>query len=164
MNHSLSAMEARLSGEDRLLLEAIYEPQIVTVPPNDACGNLCVTPDGELRLYGAMNKKSPDDAGTAVYLSSDDCGLSWKTHLTKPGTLGAAARNPKTGRYIASSVQNGTYARLSDVGFDDERFRTVRLTEEGLNVHIMKLPYYFEEIGRWIIVGEYRREDKSKVL
>ena len=87
----LKRMESRLSEEGRRFLQRVYAPQVVAVPPRDAAKSLCLMPDGEIRIYGVADKKEPDDEGRQVYIASGDCGLSWKTHETPEGALGAAA-------------------------------------------------------------------------
>ena len=77
MSYYLKEMKNNLTTEDEALLKSIYEPQVITIPPSDACRNMCVTTDGEIRIYGAANKVEPEDVGTTVYISSKDCGLSW---------------------------------------------------------------------------------------
>ena len=173
MKYYMQSMLDRLSESDTALLKAIYAPQVVAVQPTDASRNLCVTPDGEIRIYGTINKKEPTDAGTAVYIASRDCGLSWKTHLIHSDkSLGAAGYNPDTGRYINAYPneyrkerwqafrESGTWAVLSDKGFDDEDCRYVRLTDK--HIHILKKPIYIEEFRRWFIPGEYNTPDRHK--
>ena len=76
MNYQLNVLKKNLSEEDEIFLKSIYEPRMVTVPPANGCQNMCVTPDGEIRIYGAINKKKHTAPGTLVYISSKDCGLS----------------------------------------------------------------------------------------
>ncbi len=171
MNYYISAMEKNLNAEDKTILKSIFEPQVVTVPPSDACRNMCVTPDGEIRIYGAVNKKEPEDIGTPVYISSRDCGLSWKTHLMPAGVLGCAGYNGKTGRYISTHPneyrpernkiidKTGTWALISDEGFDSANYRLVRLSER--HVHTLRSPLYLESCNRWLIAGEYSYPDNS---
>ena len=165
----LENMIKNLSENDEELLKLIYEPKVVAVPPCDACRSIAVAPDGEIRIYGSINRVEQEDVGTGVYISSYDCGLSWKTKLLKSNkTLCAAGYNPKTGRYISSYPDeyrrdayeafglDGTWAILNDEGFGSENNRFVKLTDK--HIHIMKQPYFFEDIDRWIILGQYRKE------
>jgi len=165
----MNAMLSRLTAEDTAMLKAIYAPQVVAVPPCDACRNLCVTPDGEIRIYGRIDKKEPNDAGTAVYIASRDAGMSWKMHyMPADHALGAAGYNPETGRYIDAhpnefrreqyrlTEQPGTWAVLNEEGFDSTNHRFVRLTDKA--VHILKKPYYFPACRRWIIAGQTANE------
>ncbi len=160
-----ASLEKRLTDEDKRLLKRIYAPQVVAVPPEDASTSLCVTDDGEIRIYGARDKKEPDDVGTLGYISSADAGLSWKFHLHESGALGAAEKNPATGRYIGYyprefrgdlknlSDREGTWALLNDEGFDSTDHRWVKLSDKRL--HILKYPFYLESCGRWFILAEY---------
>lgn len=165
MYYDLKLMEQNLSEQDKQRLKSIYAPQVVTIPPSDASRNMCVTPDGEIRIYGSENKKQPSDLGTLVYIASNDCGLSWKTHYMPENALGAAGYNPKTGRYISaypnenrkdlntSFGQSGTWAVLNDVGFNHTNNRFIKLSDN--KVHILKLPVFMESCNRWFIFGEY---------
>ena len=108
MSDVRQAMLARLSDEDRDALRAIYAPVIVGVPPQNACKYLCAAPDGEIRVYGVQ--KEPDDPereGKRVYLSSTDCGLSWKQHIVPENALGEATYSPETGLYMQCYPQEG---------------------------------------------------------
>ena len=82
MSYYLSAMEKRLSEEDARFLQSIYAPTVVAIPPADGCRNLCVTPDGEIRIYGSYGKKEPDDAGQPVK-GQPPLGLCY-VHLQTP--------------------------------------------------------------------------------
>lgn len=172
MKNAVCEMEKNLTDEERQLLKSIYAPQVVATGPCDACMNMCVTEDGEIRIYGAINKNEPEDIGTPVYISSTDCGLSWKTHLTPKGAIGAAGVNPKTKRYISvhphafrpdlkkeNQDRLGTWAVISDKGLDDADCRYVKLSDK--QILILKLPFYLESCGRWFIFGGYMFEDMS---
>ncbi len=168
MSYWLKNMKEKLSEEDTAFLKKIYEPRVVTVPPSDACRNMAVTPDGEIRIYGALDKLEPNDIGTQVYISSTDCGLSWKTHIMPEGALGSAAYNPTSGRYITTYPNeyrpeldriyptSGTYAVIG-TSLDDTEPRLVKFTDKF--VHVLKLPIYLESCGRWLIMGEYTMPD-----
>ena len=121
----LQQMEQRLSEQDKRFLKTIYEPQVVGVPLEDARRTLCVMPDGEIRSYGAINKKHVYDHGEPAYLASRDCGLSWKLYAAEsPAVLGASTRSPYSGKYITiksvdQGVKDGTYVCSSVIGPDD---------------------------------------------
>lgn len=169
----IKSMINNLTEDDKVLLKAIYAPEIVAVQPSDASRNICVTPDGEIRIYGSVGKNGPDDSGTAVYLSSRDCGLSWKKHLVHTNKrLWAAGYNPKSGRYIEAYPnefrkggnrffeEKGTWVLISDDGLDSEKIKAVKLTD--LPIHVLKKPVYFETCKRWFLLGEYRQENNEK--
>jgi len=174
MNNLLNVMESRLSQEEKAMLQSIHDPKTVIVPPGDACMNMCVTPDGEIRLYGAEDKKHPDDIGRKVYYASTDCGLSWKKHYMEHKALGQAAYSRKTGRYMSvfplayrPEIKNyfnesGTWAVFNDVGFDCTKNRFVKVCDE--RAHILKLPFYLESSDRWFILGQYRTKDTGKYM
>ena len=97
----LEKLKNRLSKEDAERLNAIYAPKEVAVPPSDAYHSLCVMPDGEIRCYGKVAFSDlPDGDCREVYISSRDCGLSWKEYNVKHGTIGAAVKSPWSGRYL----------------------------------------------------------------
>ena len=162
----------RLNSEGDELFRKIYEPQVVAIPPVDASSGLCVTPDGEIRVYGNIGAREYGETGTPVCLSSGDCGISWKLRPAPEGSfLGSAGYNPATGRYISFYPNvhrpelrfelSGAYAVLSDSGFDSTDNRFVKLSDKPL--HILRLPYFSERLGRWFILGEYTRpEDRKK--
>ncbi len=171
MNYWVENMKNRLTEEEKFFLQRIYAPQVVCVPPSDACRNMCVTKDGEIRIYGAVDKQRFDDIGTPVYIASTDCGLTWKMHRMPDGAIGAAGLNPKTDRCIstypheyrpdwdAEIDRTGTWAVISDEGFDSASKKLVRLSDKF--VHILKVPVYYESCDRWFILGEYRLPDFS---
>lgn len=171
MNYWLEAMKRNLTEEDKYFLKKIYEPTAVAVPPESACRSICVSAEGEIRIYGAVDRQHPDDIGTQVYIYSKDCGLTWRMCLTPAGTMGAAALNYNTGRYIStypnefrpdlnkSINRKGTWALLNDDGFDCTENRLVQLSDKV--VHILKPPIYFDSCNRWFIVGEYFLSDLS---
>ena len=80
----LSAMEARLSPQEKARLQRVYAPQVVAVSPSNAWLDLCALPDGEIRHYGH------DEVGR-YYLSSVDCGFTWKRYEVEDLTLMCSA-------------------------------------------------------------------------
>lgn len=168
MKYYLKAMEERLSEEERARLQSIYAPTVVTVPPCDACRALCVTPDGEIRIYGVKGKKFfEDDSAELVYASSLDGGITWKEHRAPSAAcIGASGYNPKSGRYITAwpnefrpgrlspaPSEKGFFAVLTEGGCDATDLRFVKLSDKP--VHCLKNPLYIEELDRWFIIGEY---------
>ena len=172
MKPYLEAIKQNLTEEDKEFLLAIYEPTVVAVQPSDANRGLCVTDDGEIRIYGVTGKNEPDEEGEPVYIASRDGGLSWKQHkVADRRALGPAGHNPETGRYISAypneyrrdkkriMALEGSYAELAR-GYDDTDVRYVKLTDE--HIHILKKPIYLERYGRWYILGEKRCDDGEK--
>lgn len=163
----MDALLARMSEDDIAQLKRIYEPTVVASPPGDACRNLCVAPDGEIRIYGSKETSYTDfcDPGIEVYAASRDGGLSWKTHtIDKVLAIGAAAINPKTGRYLTTYPneyrpafnkafgKEGTWAVFNDEGFDSDNNRYVKISDR--HIHILKLPMYLESVDMWLVVGQ----------
>ncbi|MDR3196923.1 MAG: glycoside hydrolase, partial [Planctomycetaceae bacterium] len=105
-------------------LQSIYEPVVVTVPPGNAWRDICVMPDGEIRIYGSQGKRIHSDRKSErIYLASRDCGLSWKKFSASPNELGQSVRSPYSGKYITvlttgefwnyPSKEGGTYVITS---------------------------------------------------
>ncbi|MCQ2450008.1 MAG: glycoside hydrolase, partial [Clostridia bacterium] len=175
MDELFTAMLACMTAEEKDTLKSIFEPTVVTVPPGDAGRNMCVTPDGEIRVYGREEELNQWGArgGKAIYYASTNCGLSWQKHsVKKEAAIGCAGRNPNTGRYISvypnefrcewknPASGEGTWAILNDEGFDSADNRYVRISEK--NVHCLKTPKYYESMDRWFILGEVKDEQKIK--
>ena len=174
MKSYIDAIKENLTEDEKTVLKSYYEPKVVTVPPSDACMNMVVTQEGEIRIYGAVNKKEPEDIGTPVYISSKDGGVSWKTNLMPENVLGCAGVNLKTNRYIACYPnefrkdinkifnEKGTWAILNDEGFDSTNNRFVKISDKF--VHCLKLPFYLSSCNRWFIIGQYRYEDLTNQI
>ncbi len=147
MYEYLKTLEKNLSDDDRRILGDIYAPRVVAVQPEDTRVGLCVCPDGELRSYGKrFNEKR--DCYEEIYLSSWDCGLSWKTFYAK-GELGSCVRSPYSGRYLAvRSDRNGTYAFLSETGPTDISPRKYKITDKCF--YDLFPPYAMKSRKRWL--------------
>ncbi|MBO7148785.1 MAG: exo-alpha-sialidase [Clostridia bacterium] len=91
-----------MSEADKNEYKRIFEPRVVAVPPADSRRDVCVCADGEIRAYGARDKKVPfiDESGVRTYIASRDGGLSWKEYVADPDDIGACVKIPWTGRYI----------------------------------------------------------------
>lgn len=125
---------------------SIYEPVTVCTPLADARRELRVMADGELRCYGSLDKKGVDDKGVAAYLSSRDCGMSWKLKYKSPDDLmGAAVQSPYTGRWI---TVRGNMVYLDDG--DGARYHTI--TERPLNC--MFQPIFLTHRNRCLVAGQ----------
>ena len=127
-------MEARLTDEDKQLLKSIYAPQVVGLQPEDSRCGICVMPDGELRHYGVDPVVGPDGVRVwkRCYLSSVDCGLSWKFHyVASESCMGSVVKMPWSDRYITLiSDSCGCTALLSDIGPDDPAPRRVKISDK----------------------------------
>ncbi len=155
MTEFLSSALQNLTDEDKAFLKEIYAPKVVAVPPSDAFHSLCIMPCGEIRCYGAYKRKTPFDEGEGIYISSTDCGLSWKTHLQPKGSLGAAVKSPYSNRWIAPySGDSGNEMRISEIGPDDTNYKTVPL---NLQVGAHHLPIALRNKKRWIFAADYLR-------
>lgn len=128
----LKAMENRLSGEEKQLLQDIYAPVVVGIPPADARADVCVMPDGEIRAYGYRNQTRTNPQGNHIYLSSTDCGLTWKQHLTGD-VMGAATYFPDLKLWVKCDPRDyndGTYVLLSRIGPDDPNPTKIKVCDE----------------------------------
>ena len=93
-------MKHNLNDYDQKVLQSIYEPRFVAVPPQDAWNTVCVTDDGEIRVYGQEGRKNSADTGKRIYIASRDCGLSWKTYPENENALGQAIKSPYSARWL----------------------------------------------------------------
>ena len=89
-------------------LRHIYAPQVVAIPPENACRGLMEMPDGEIRHYGFRGGFGKGaEPVKPVYLSSRDYGLSWCEVPLKGPTAGAMARSPWSGNYLTLLCKTG---------------------------------------------------------
>lgn len=147
------------------------------VPPRDACKHMCVTDEGEIRVYGVDKEQAePDAEGVRVYLSSTDCGLSWKKHIAPERSLGPASHDRQSGLYMTyfpeegqksspagyPDPQSGSYAVLNHGGYDAPAEKFVRLSDRVFL--FQKQPYYLAGRNRWLIVAEYRYPNLEKFI
>jgi len=172
MKYYLANMMKNLSEVDKKMLQEIYEPRVVAIPPVDACCSMCVTPDGEIRIYGCKNRKEWMEFSDGVYLASGDCGLSWKEYPYERGiTIGAAGYNPNTGRYISVSStpyradireainEKGSFILIGEDGFNGG-YRRIKISD--LCFEFLKQPQYLESCNRWIAISQYEDEAFKK--
>lgn len=92
---SLAADPATLEA-----LRRITAPQVVGVPPDNASRGLMVMPNGEVRHYGFRHEGGHKGASQPVYISSRDCGLSWREMSIQGPTAGAMVRSPWSGDFL----------------------------------------------------------------
>ena len=167
----MDALLSRLTPDEERRLKSIYAPVTVAPACGDACRNLCVAPDGEIRIYGRRDTSYTDfmDRGIEVYTASRDGGLTWKEYtIEKTMAIGAAAQNPDTGRYMSvypneyrpswnsAFGKTGTWAILNDEGFDSDNNRYVKISD--LSIHVLKLPMYLESCKTWLVLGQTEDE------
>lgn len=186
MNNFLKQMEQRLNENDKFLLNEIYEPQVVAIPPSDAFNYLTVMPDGELRIYGAIRKnkiiRPNENEGLHVYIRSQNCGLSWETVvLKKDNAFASGVYSPKTGRYFEVMMNDAhhnpsrtnfvfenltkghLYLLISDNGADSPVEKFVDLYPEG-NAVMPKKPIFLKDMDRMIIVFQKIEHYETSVV
>ena len=151
----LEELKSRLSKEDAERLNAIYAPKEVAVPPSDAYHSLCVMPDGEIRCYGKVTFSDlPDGDCREVYISSRDCGLSWKEYNVKHGTIGAAVKSPWSGRYLAPACSDecgSDILRICEGDIFAGNYREVQLPGTvAFSYRLLPL----KKIKRWVLATE----------
>jgi len=97
----IPAMLSRLSAQEARRLERVFAPVAVGTHPSNTWADLCVLPDGEIRVYG-------HDEETRFYLSSMDCGFTWKRYDVEDHSLFCSGvLNPHTGRWFNSYYVKG---------------------------------------------------------
>lgn len=139
----LSAMEKRLSDDQKDMLKRIYEPQVVGVPLEDSRKAVCVMPDGEIRAYGILyvqveisRQKELYDGEQRAYLSSTDCGLSWSVKYAD-GEMTECLYVPEKDIYISSAYFNnekrkGLYAMISKTGPGDKNPEYIKIVDDEI--------------------------------
>ena len=133
----LPLIENRLTEEQKNRLKSIYYPTVVGTQPEDSRRGFCVTKDGEIRHYGRRGKTGAfdEESGTVCYVASRDGGMTWEPHDAPHGALGAAFYDETRGRYVTvfnrqSGEDRGTFAYLSEDGYDDTAYRRVKIADE----------------------------------
>lgn len=140
MNWYTKVIEDRLDAQQKTMLQGFHEPSCVTVPLLNSRRQTCVMPNGALRQYSSSDG----------YSESLDGGLSWRFRKLKKSEMGAATRNPKSGRYCTVvAKEDGTYALFSDLGPDDDNYQSVKISEK-VYIDIFQ-PAFLEEYDRWIV-------------
>ena len=161
MMDRIKVMENRLSAQEKRRLERVYAPQVVGTHPSNTWADLCVMPDGEIRYYGH------DEYGR-FYLSSTDCGFTWKRYDVEDLSLMAAGqRHPQTHRWFNSCYVKGEggffnneiptvpegldgwQAALSDEGPGG----SVRWVKVADGTFLPRLPHFLSS-GRIILAGQ----------
>ncbi len=155
----LDAIRNRMTAEDLRFYGDIWEPTEVAVPPADAWSNLCVTPGGELRIYGDYRKESVFQRNCRkCYLSSLDGGLSWKLHFSeKRFVLGASVPVPHLGKYIKIKDEgySGIFALLGDSP-DDENPMRILITDKPHVADVMT-PFVMRSRNRVLVITHETR-------
>lgn len=164
MNIYKDALERTLTADDARFLDAIYSPRVVAVPDDEALCSLCVGDDGEIRCYGRVpggygiaDSTGDTSRPTEVYLSSRDCGLSWKRYFANPRALGQAVKSPWSGRWLRAVYnpeRRRAEVRISEGGFDSEDYRTV-IVPGVTKRAVIPMPLALNSRRRWILPGSY---------
>lgn len=162
----VSNVRQRLSADDVFLLQAIREPTVVAVPPENAFRDLCVLTDGRIRHYGFQ--RFGGDL-KRVCIESGDGGLSWKLLLVHdPAELGACTRSPYSGRWItvipvsrepdpafpalAGNPDGGVWALFSDTGPGGRDVARRRVS--GLPLFNIRQPFALQARRRLICTAQ----------
>ncbi len=132
MKNIIKAMEERLTESDKKLLRSIYAPTVLETPLSDSRADVCILPTGEIRSYGSLvgdRRFDGTDLTDFAYLSSFDCGLSWKPVICDSRCMGACTM-VEDGHYVKLRTEkDGTFALLSDKGPDDTEYRSVKVSD-----------------------------------
>ena len=159
-------------------LRRIHAPQIVGVPPDNACRGLMVMPDGEIRHYGfRLEGDQKAAASRPVYISSHDCGLSWREVAVEGMTAGAMVRSPWSGDFLTilckpqrahreawqtalqSCKGSGFFVFRSDAGPDGV------LTQAKISPHmgfLARLPLPLRQRRRWVQPIQHRADSPNQ--
>ena len=157
----LEAMENRMSEEEKDLLRNIYSPTVVATPLEDARRCVCVMPDGEIRCYGSVGRTEKEPRGKAAYLSSTDCGLTWKLHYSH-GRMGSSTYIPGKGIYVTSATdQEGTWFLISRIGTEDPAPERVKVSSYRYSDCF--LPVKSDYSDRIFFTGQRRNERNESV-
>lgn len=175
MENMLQVMEGLLSESDRKIYERIYEPTVVAVAPKNVLRDMMIMPDGEIRYYAFDDCEDiahiwdewTHGGVEEFYLSSRDCGLSWKKIYTQKGVMGSCVKVPgkeryitlKSGSYTGSSAEaeeTGTYVYISEIGPDDTNPRKIKIADEP---YIQIYQPQLLSTGRWITTMEYHHNE-----
>ena len=124
-------IEWRIEKQDAEYLKQIKAPVVTGVPLADARRDICVMRNGEIRSYGPLED---------YYLSSTDCGQSWKRRPVK-GTMGSCAYIPSRKIWVkcdttpdsAPEEANGTWFLVSKKGPDDAHPRRIKVSDSVYN-------------------------------
>ena len=138
MTSYLEKMEARLTADQKDMLQRIWAPTVVATPLSDSRRDVCILPDGEIRSYGMLYAdRQFGQKGQTAYLSSTDCGLSWTRHYGY-GKMNACTYIEKGGVYLAAcdmhgnnrGIEQGLYVYRSFIGPDDPDPQVIKLSDE----------------------------------
>ncbi len=102
------AMPGTAAGGNALL-DGVYAPQVVAVPPTAAVRDMCVSADGEIRHYGW---KMVGGRKRRVYIASRDHGMNWVTRIADTNDVGAMTKSPWSGEWLAFGTDPATEETL----------------------------------------------------
>lgn len=154
----IGSMEKRLTPEEKEMLQKIYAPVVVGAPLEDARSGICVLPDGEIRSYGSVDRTAEDREGRQAYLSSLDCGLTWKLHYDS-SKMRSCTYVPEFGRYykavgIRGGAEEGTYVYISKKGPEDTDPKVVKVADRAAgDIFLPRKSAFSDRIwftGQWL--------------
>ncbi len=184
----LHKLQNALTDDDCFQLKSIFSPVAVGIPLFHAFRDLCLLNSGEFRHYG-MKDFNDGSGDHRCYISSFDCGLSWKLHtVNDPEELGAMTRSPWSKRFIALfrcseeigllrghrlflpdhrkwiGDKTGIYCIISQEGpggVPDKVVRVCDLDINGIPVDMIRQPMSLEKRKRWLCVAQMYGEGKA---
>lgn len=168
MKKYLSALQNRLSDEQKDMLKQIYAPRVVGTPLSDSRRDVCVLPDGEIRAYGAVGRdKRTGEAGVWSYLSSYDCGLSWQMHYAT-GKVHSCTYFEDANIYIGidkdAPNEDGAYVFRSKIGPDDQDPERIKVCDGPISTICSFLPIKSDFSNRIWFTTERSNPSKSVVF
>ena len=141
------------AAPDSQTLEAlrhIHAPQVVGVPPANACRGLMVMPDGEIRHYGYRHR---DGGGKKdyqpIYIFSRDSGLNWREEAVSGETAGAMVRSPWSGDFLTVLCWTGrsTHSMAATKAPDGPITNSFASERRGF---MARLPLPLRQKKRWV--------------
>lgn len=154
----LERISSRMTAEDRKFYADIFAPTVVAAPDADPWGNLCVMPDGEIRVYGTYRQKNVFQTDAQRdYLSSADGGLSWKRHLVEePTALGASVYVPFLEKYVVAAAEKGRGTFLL-MGNSPEDPAPEKIRISDTEYEDLLPPVVLRQRDRILLIGHERR-------
>ena len=155
-------------------LSRVFSPEIVGIPPANAFRDMVALPSGEIRHYGY---RLVDGVKRPIYLSSLDCGFSWREFPLPEGHPGAAVQSPWSGDWITLldvhdmkrdlhldtlpvDLPAGLHVFRSTQG-PDGPFKATLVTTRG--VACPRLPMPLRSRRRWILALQRREDNKHRL-
>lgn len=158
----INKIASLMSEADKKEYERIFAPRIVLTPGADARRDMCVTREGEIRVYGFRDKIRPygEEGAVRIYHASRDGGLSWKQYDCEDGDIGSCVRIPWADKYItvAGTKDSVPLVYLSDIGPGDTHPDVKEIPNARITWDCFQ-PYTDVKTKQIFVVGYYKDND-----